>query len=127
MCDDLGTDHGATDIDAAVALVRRRGDLDAVRPLDRAVLCARGGTIAEAFGDGVMQLGLVLLHREKIVPFGVSNVLADLALAEDSVAGDDCRFERQALQQHERRRDLVLIGFDDEIADDRRQTGREGR
>lgn len=41
--------------------------------------------VAEALGDGVVQLGLVLLHREQVVRSAVPAVPADLSLAEDSV------------------------------------------
>jgi len=61
------------------------------------------------------------------MPFGVTHIAADLALGEDGVAGDDRAFERQSLDECQRRRDLVGPGRHHEIADHRPELGREGR
>ena len=41
---------------------------------------------------------------------GVPHMAADLALGEDGVAGDERAFERQSLEERQRRRDLVGLG-----------------
>jgi hypothetical protein len=96
------------------------------RSCGRSACPSQGGKIAEALGDGVVKLRLVVLDREQVVSSGVAYVPADLALTEDGVACDDRAVERQALEQRERSGDLVLIGLDDEIADYRREAGGEG-
>jgi hypothetical protein len=60
------------------------------------------------------------------MPSGIANVLAELALAEDRITCDNRALEWQALQQSERGCDLVLVRFDDEVADHGGKLGGEG-
>src|SRR5215211_2797264 len=80
---------------------------------------SQGGSVAEGDGDVPMQLRLVCLHDEQVVPLGVTHMAADLALGEDGVAGDDRAVERQSLEKRQRRRDLVGVRRSDEIANHR--------
>src|SRR3954453_5500082 len=89
--------------------------------------CSQGGSVAEGDGDVAMQLGLVRLHDKQIVALGGPHMAADLALGEDGVAGDERAFERQSLEERQRRRDLVGLGGHQEIADYRPELGRKGR
>ena len=45
---------------------------------------------------------------------------------EDRISRDDAALQRQRLEQQHRRRDLVLIRRDRQIADDRPEFSREG-
>ena len=59
------------------------------------------------------------------MPVAVTDVGADLPLREDRIARDDAPLQRQRLEQHHRGRDLVLIGRNGEVADDRAQLCRK--
>ena len=74
-----------------------------------------------------MQLRLVLLHGEQVVPSAVLDVLADLPLAEDRVTCDDRAIEWQTFEKCQRRGDFVLLWRDDEVAYDGGQSSRERR
>lgn len=81
--------------------------------------------VAERFGDPSFQSRLVVLHDKQVVTVFIADLLANLALCENRVAGDDRAVEWQALQQHQRGADLVFVGRDNEVADDGTQIGRE--
>ena len=96
---------------------------------------SQGGKLAERLGDGGFQLGLVVLDDKGVVAAAVGDRSTDLAscgthafgmMTEYRIAGDDRALERQLLQQNQRRRDLVLIGLQHDIADDDRHPGGEG-
>ena len=78
---------------------------------------SEGGKIAERFGDASFQRGLVVFDGEQIMTFAIADMLADLALREDRVAGDDPTIQRQCLEQHHGSDDLVLVRRDRKIAD----------
>ena len=87
MRDDFGAGRDLAGLDAAVALLHRFGAGRSGGRTRRAAL--QGGKIAEALGDSGFQLRLIVLHDEQIVAFAILDRPADLALAEDRVAGDD--------------------------------------
>ena len=89
--------------------------------------CVQGGKIAERFGDASFQGGLIVFNREEIMAVAVPDMAADLALGEHRVARNDAAVQWQSFQQNERSGDLVLIGFDRQIADDGAKPGRKGR
>src|SRR5271167_1644941 len=89
-------------------------------------LGSEGGKVAERFGDTSFQRGLVVFDGEQVMAVAAADVTADFALGENRVARDDAALQRQPLQQHHRRRDLVLVGFDRQIADHGAEFGRKG-
>jgi hypothetical protein len=84
-----------------------------------------GGKAAEAFGDAGFQLGLVVLNHKQVIAFFVFDGLTDFALAKHRVARDNRSLKRQFLQDCKRGGNFVLAGLHHDIADDRRQPGRE--
>jgi hypothetical protein len=72
-----------------------------------------GGSVAEGDLDALFQLRLVTFHHEDVVALGVTDVAADLALGEERVAGDGRLFERQALEQRQRRGDRIGVRLDE--------------
>ena len=93
----------------------------------RPPLVSQGGKIAEAFGDGSFQFGLVILDGKQIIAFPLRDRAADFALAEDGISRDDAPLQRQAFEQRERGCDLILVGLDHQVADDNRQPRGERR
>ena len=125
--DDFGADRDPARLDAAVALLDGLSSGQIRRRSGGVAACLRGGKIAEALGDVGFQRGLVVFHHEHIVALSVGDRLTDFPLAEDRVAGDDRARERQLLEQRERRRDLVFLGRNREIANHRGQLRGESR
>ena len=91
-----------------------------------ALISSGGESVAEGDGDIGHQARLVGLDREQVIAAPVPDGLADDALAKRRIAGDDRALQRQALEQRQRRGDLVSLRRHPQLPDHRAQPGGEG-
>ena len=96
----------------------------------RQICCCRGGTSPfHGRGECGLDVGqkrrLILLDEPQVMPLGVENLLAQVALAEHRVTGDQAAFQHQPLQQPEG--GLVFIGLVDTAVGDLRLSDRQPR
>ena len=74
--------------------------------------------MAEARRDIRLQARLILLDKEEVVAPLRDDLLAEVALAEDGVAGDDAALDRQDAQQFQGGLVLVGLGIDFDLHED---------